>query len=329
MPQLLAMTASMHYAPSGLPARRLIGGARRIFYRRGKVVFLLQNSVHICGVSSILWNKPNDKQGSGSHVADEVSERSFQFDVESDPPNKRAKKAIEKVLYKTRPCFQFRAGSCPFAENCEFAHSMEELRELPHSHKEEPMRLSEQPREVSQIPVVGLNEVKHRRSPRQHCKGFLSTAGCQNGEKCLLIHNEHYMERKSAAICVLPGSGGGFKSNGSTSNWKARLCTKWDLTGMCGYGKNCIFAHGLAELQQYRGRQVKKKDSGSSALGANQVASVPAKASVGHVPYSYHIGAPPRRLSGEVPRTGEVAIRNWKGPDKISKIYGDWIDDLK
>ncbi|XP_047978010.1 zinc finger CCCH domain-containing protein 56-like isoform X8 [Salvia hispanica] len=207
--------------------------------------------------------------------------------------------------------------------------NMEELRELPHSHKEEPMRLSEQPREVSQIPVVGLNEVKHRRSPRQHCKGFLSTAGCQNGEKCLLIHNEHYMERKSAAICVLPGSGGGFKSNGSTSNWKARLCTKWDLTGMCGYGKNCIFAHGLAELQQYRGRQVKKKDSGSSALGANQVASVPAKASVGHVPYSYHIGAPPRRLSGEVPRTGEVAIRNWKGPDKISKIYGDWIDDLK
>lgn len=74
---------------------------------------------------------------------------------------------------------------------------------------------------------------------------------------------------------------------------------------------------------------MKKKDSGSSALGANQVASVPAKASVGHVPYSYHIGAPPRRLSGEVPRTGEVAIRNWKGPDKISKIYGDWIDDLK
>ncbi|KAG6437700.1 hypothetical protein SASPL_102626 [Salvia splendens] len=257
------------------------------------------------------------------------SERSFQFDVESDPPNKRAKKAIEKVLYKTRPCFQFRAGSCPFAENCEFAHSMEELRELPHSHKEEPMRLSEQPREVSQIPVVGLNEVKHRPSPRQHCKGFLSTAGCQNGEKCLLIHNEHYMERKSAAICVLPGSGGGFKSNGTTSNWKARLCTKWDLTWMCGYGKNCTFAHGLAELQHYRGRQVKKEDSGSSALGANQVASVPAKASVGHVPYSYHIGAPPRRLSGEIPRTGEIAIRNWKGPDKISKIYGDLIDDLK
>ncbi|XP_047965667.1 zinc finger CCCH domain-containing protein 56-like, partial [Salvia hispanica] len=240
--------------------------------------------------------------------------RSFQFDVESDPPNKRAKKAIEKVLYKTRPCFQFRAGSCPFAENCEFAHSMEELRNC-------------------------LIVTRKNRCAYQSSQG-----------------------RKSAAICVLPGSGGGFKSNGSTSIWKARLCTKWDLTGMCGYGKNCIFAHGLADssLELVSAELVlsknmifeatlelakqgvilnraaaipwtasEEKDSGSSALGANQVASVPAKASVGHVPYSYHIGAPPRRLSGEVPRTGEVAIRNWKGPDKISKIYGDWIDDLK
>lgn len=184
------------------------------------------------------------------------SERSFQFDVESGPPNKRAKNAIGKALYKTRPCFQFRAGSCPFAENCEFAHSMEELRELPHSHKEEPMRLSEQPREVSQIPVVGLNEVKHRPSPRQLCKGFLSAAGCQNGEKCLLIHNEHYMERQSAAICLLPGSGSGFKSSGSTSNWKARLCTKWDLTGMCVYGKNCTFAHGFEGIILYHSQSL-------------------------------------------------------------------------
>ncbi|KAL1546293.1 zinc finger CCCH domain-containing protein 56-like isoform X2 [Salvia divinorum] len=275
------------------------------------------------------------------------SERSFQFEVESEPQNKRAKnnlledsttfdhkKVIEKVLYKTRPCFQFRAGSCPFVENCEFTHSMEELRELPHSHKEELTRLSEQPREVFQIPVVGFNEVKHRPSPRQHCKGFLSRVGCQYGEKCLLIHNEVYMERKPAAICLLPGPGSGFESNGSkltsnASNWKARLCTKWDSTGICGYGRNCAFAHGFAELQNYSGRQMKKADIGSSALGADQVALVPAKASVGHVPYSYHIGVPPRRLSGEIPRTGERAIRSWKGPDKISKIYGDWIDDLE
>ncbi|XP_057780512.1 zinc finger CCCH domain-containing protein 56-like [Salvia miltiorrhiza] len=285
-----------------------------------------------------------------TNLTSNCNERSFQFEVESEPPNKRAKndlledsttfdrkKTIGKVLYKTRLCFQFRAGSCPFDENCDFAHSMEELRELPHNwqeilatHKEELMELSEQSRDVFQIPA----EETHRPSLRQYCKGFLSRVGCQYGENCLLIHNEHYMERKSAAICLIPGPGSGFGSNGSkltsnASHWKSRLCNKWESTGICEYGRNCVFAHGFAELQHYGGWRVKEEDIGSSAFGANQVA-VPAKASVGAVgapaslvPYSYRIGAPSRRLPAEIP------IRRWKGPDKISKIYGDWIDDLE
>lgn len=77
------------------------------------------------------------------------NKRPFQVELESEPPNKRAKNdpleglttfdhknAIGKLLYKTRLCFQFQAGSCPFAENCEFAHGMKELRELPHNWQE-------------------------------------------------------------------------------------------------------------------------------------------------------------------------------------------------
>lgn len=48
---------------------------------------------------------------------------------------------------------------------------------------------------------------------------------------------------------------------------------------------------------------------------------------VSSVPHSdgYHIGVPSQRLSNLIQRTG---AQKWKGPDKISKIYGDWIDDL-
>lgn len=68
---------------------------------------------------------------------------------------------------------------------------------------------------------------------------------------------------------------------------------------------------------------------GGRLANGEAIASVGAAgAPVSHVPYSYRVGVPPRRLPAEVLRTGDIPIRRWKGPDKISKIYGDWIDDL-
>ncbi|KAL0428864.1 UNVERIFIED_CONTAM: Zinc finger CCCH domain-containing protein 12 [Sesamum radiatum] len=59
----------------------------------------------------------------------------------SEPPNKRSRnsqsgdlaasnrsKAIGKMFYKTKLCCKFRAGTCPYITNCNFAHSIEELR---------------------------------------------------------------------------------------------------------------------------------------------------------------------------------------------------------
>lgn len=80
-------------------------------------------------------------------------------------------------------------------------------------------------------------------------------------------------------------------------------------------------------MQHYSGRLANREAIGSSAFGANQVGAAGAPVSL--VPYSYRVGVPPRRLPAEVLRTGEIPIRRWKGPDKISKIYGDWIDDLE
>lgn len=78
-----------------------------------------------------------------------------------------------------------------------------------------------------------------------------------------------------------------------------------------------------------------REAKGSSTFDTNQVA-IPAKASVGIVdapatcvPHSYRIGGPLRRLPNVIQKTGELPIRRWNGPNKISKIYGDWIDDLE
>jgi len=35
-------------------------------------------------------------------------------------------------------------------------------------------------------------------------------------------------------------------------------------------------------------------------------------------------GVPSQRASN-----GVRVVRKWKGPDKISRVYGDWIDDIE
>jgi hypothetical protein len=30
------------------------------------------------------------------------------------------------------------------------------------------------------------------------------------------------------------------------SNWKTRICNKWEMTGYCPFGSKCHFAHGAA-----------------------------------------------------------------------------------
>lgn len=254
-----------------------------------------RNSVNENGglgpIGKAYWNAEEgmcDKETSvHTNLISNYNGMSFQLELESEPPRKRAKngllegslttldhkKATEKVLYKTRLCYQFGAGSCPFAKNCDFAHSMEELRELPHNwqeivaaHKDEQMESSEQLREEFQIPIVGFNEETQGPNLRQQCKKFSTRVGCQFGENCISIHN--YEERKSVAVCLLPGPGGGcersgsksnpgtgdgYESNGSKltlndSNQKTWICNKWESTGFCAYGKNYLSAHGYAGI---------------------------------------------------------------------------------
>lgn len=43
----------------------------------------------------------------------------------------------------------------------------------------------------------------------------------------------------------------------------------------------------------------------------------------------YHSGIPSQRTSISLQRPGQRPHQKWKGPDKISRIYGDWIDDFE
>ncbi|KAK4418633.1 Zinc finger CCCH domain-containing protein 56 [Sesamum alatum] len=286
-------------------------------------------------------------------------ERLSQTEVGSELAHKRARnsplvdlaasnssRAFGMLFRKTKLCCKFQVGACSFNEKCNFAHSIEELRQPPptwqqvvSAHKEEQGSQLEA-REVTQILLVGSNDETQGSKTSQQCMKLCGEEGCPYGENCNLIHHEDSKDREHVAICLLPGTGGSYRGSQSKStlnsaNWKTRLCNKWESTGYCPFRSRCHFAHGVAELRRYGGELLIPEAKDSFACGT-MGGAVPARASAGamnaptsSVPHSYRVGAPPRRLSIMMKRPGETPTRRWKGPGKISKVYGDWVDDLE
>ena len=82
------------------------------------------------------------------------------------------------------------------------------------------------------------------------------------------------------------------------------------------------------------------RDTASAAAPDTKQGGVPSKTPADNVvvasitpvshPDVYHIGVASQRSSIVIQRpAGHRAHQKWKGPDKISRIYGDWIDDIE
>ncbi|KAF8107033.1 hypothetical protein N665_0128s0014 [Sinapis alba] len=305
-------------------------------------------------------------------------------DGDNGPPNKKTRgspsssstsnrtKAIGKMFFKTKLCCKFRAGTCPYVTNCNFAHTVEELRrpppnwqEIVAAHEEErsgsgtPTTTTVEQREEFQIPsLVSSTDESGRSFKGRHCKKFYTEEGCPYGESCTFMHDEASRNRESVAISLGPGGYGGGNSNvlvlgaGSgiqivkPSNWKTRICNKWEITGYCPFGAKCHFAHGAAELHRFGGGLVEGegkdgvspnpevKQTGPNPKGHSDTTTTTTTLLSPGVPHhsdaGYHSGVALQRASSAVTqKPGIRTHQKWKGPAKISLIYGDWIDDIE
>ncbi|KAK7386644.1 hypothetical protein VNO78_26978 [Psophocarpus tetragonolobus] len=320
------------------------------------------------------WNNSNgDSETTPSNSNYEAppskKSRNSQESNSSSSNNNNRSKAIGKMFFKTKLCCKFRAGTCPYITNCNFAHSIEELRrpppnwqEIVAAHEEEKAVMTE-PREEFQIPTVGSStfagDMMQRSYKGRHCKKFYTEEGCPYGDSCTFLHDEQSKNRESVAISLGPGGYGGGGGSGSgggvscgsgangagngpnskPSNWKTRICNKWEMTGYCPFGNKCHFAHGATELHRYGGGLMEGESrEATSTVASDTNKGVPSKASADNVVAAatpvahsdvYHIGVPSQRPSIVLQRPGQRTHNKWKGPDKISRIYGDWIDDIE
>ncbi|MCO5584516.1 hypothetical protein L7F22_038444 [Adiantum nelumboides] len=160
------------------------------------------------------------------------------------------------LFFKTKLCIKFKAGTCPYNSSCNFAHGMDELRKPPPGWED--MVGNQDMGAVSggssAVPS-SADSLRFRRTRR--CKKYYSEEGCPYGERCNFLHDDQAKARESNAISLGPTMGsaaiGGSGSNGNNgserpSNWKTRMCNKWEMTGHCPFGQKCNFAHGLAAV---------------------------------------------------------------------------------
>uniref|UniRef100_A0A7N2RE89 C3H1-type domain-containing protein n=1 Tax=Quercus lobata TaxID=97700 RepID=A0A7N2RE89_QUELO len=84
--------------------------------------------------------------------------------------------------------------------------------------------------------------------------------------------------RESVTISLGLGAHGGAAAtpvsgpNAKPSNWKTRICHKWELTGYCPFGSKCHFAHGVAGTNETRKRVI---GSSSSIIEHSLVIALP------------------------------------------------------
>ncbi|KAF3781614.1 Zinc finger CCCH domain-containing protein 56 [Nymphaea thermarum] len=236
---------------------------------------------------------------------------------------------ISRIFFKTKLCCKFRMGSCPYSSNCNFAHGNEELRKPPPNWQEIVANASASAssgnsgNDDDRQNVNGNGGGWGDRNKLRICKKFYNGEGCSYGDRCNFLHEDPGRSRESVAINVgLMGANGPDvtetigDSNGSNQKpayWKTRICNKWEMTGACPFGDKCHFAHGQAELQKYGGGYT-DSENGCSGVVPSKVAN------------STEEIAPSKKWACKQSNI-QNRFAKWKGPEKINRIYADWIDD--
>ena len=147
-----------------------------------------------------------------------------------------------KIFFKTRLCMKFKSGSCPYGQNCSFAHGPEELRRPPPNW---PMLAAglEEDRNNS-----GTLTDRQRLNKLKICRKFYSGEECPYGERCTFAHVEPGSLRESSAISVgvtespappppvnpqeTDASDSMLQRSSSSSLWKAKVSSqKWEPSG--------------------------------------------------------------------------------------------------
>ncbi|CAH9102993.1 unnamed protein product [Cuscuta epithymum] len=255
-----------------------------------------------------------------------------------NPPNLPGK-GSNHIFYKTRMCMKFLEGSCRNGEHCTFAHGPDDLREPPPNWQD---IIREKDRGAG-----NWNSSDQKAMHRMKiCKKYYNGEECPYGERCNFLHerspqfikNDITRDQRDSSAIRIGTSGNMLGKRGDSDQfeinqhslvdldtyrikptpWKTRICSKWEITGVCPFGDRCHYAHGQSEL-------------GSPAV-RNEIEATSSFASIQIKPHfpvvdQPHANVVPCPQVNEQHEEGKKFLK-WKPSKKICPIYADWIDDL-
>ncbi|KAJ8337650.1 hypothetical protein SKAU_G00366160 [Synaphobranchus kaupii] len=153
--------------------------------------------------------------------------------------------------YKTELCSRYtELGSCKYAERCQFAHGLRDLR-VPSRHpkyKTEPCRAFHTGGFCAYgarcLFVHGPKEQRQARLPRSRnvpCRTFRSFGVCPFGARCHFLH----VEGDGAEVAGVSAEEKGPRLHAREQSLRGALCRTFSAFGFCLYGTRCRFQHCL------------------------------------------------------------------------------------
>ncbi|GJS46445.1 phospholipase-like protein [Tanacetum coccineum] len=231
--------------------------------------------------------------------------------------------AIQKMLFKTKMCVELGSGTCQNATNCNFAHSIAELRSPPTVTIK------------AKIDVV--KEICEALTPTQFeifektCFGHWLNVGLKKNSQ-LLIH--------TVLACMVDGKENelSFLILGDVidifdkmrkrtlvleDNDAVRICLLVLLQqGFLGHQLSHNVSDDMLKLVEHLSNL--RRYGGALVNPPNQSFNVPN--SVAAPVSSFAVAGGAGQLQGAEQRSGQTT---WKLPKKINGIYGDWIDAIQ
>ncbi|CAL5440004.1 unnamed protein product [Camellia sinensis] len=252
------------------------------------------------------------------------------------------------IPLRTELCLQFKKGHCTFGDTCRFVHGIG----IGGTRKPVPHRQELMARETN---VIKNGNEDHRIiSAMKLCRRFCNREVCPYGERCHFLHEAPGKFRKSFAVSIGTSGPGGFSRNGCDQLeykpsvhssldangvaqkpvfWKTKICKKWEATGNCPFGVNCCFAHGhtvatfWTTIQSPHGNS-KLQKSGSQAQAAMESGNVSPSKMIPTTATHTSLSSTRNGIACEQQMQVKKRLFKWKGFEKMSRIYADWIDDM-
>ncbi|KAF9613279.1 hypothetical protein IFM89_006778 [Coptis chinensis] len=246
------------------------------------------------------------------------------------PPNPLANRRMNKLFFKTRLCEKFRQGTCPYGSSCHYAHGIEEMRKAPPNWQDIVASNGDDR-------MVNWEEDQNIINRMRLCRKFYNGEECPFGDRCNYRHEDPRKFRETSVISIrttgppiddgpkteqsdrsetVNSSVDGNWMNLKPASWKTKMCNKWETTGNCPFGDKCHFAHGQSELQKFGGHN----EIEMGKVGVAPPKPLPSPANDASLDNTVAVASKKQVL--------EKFFSKWKGPEKISRIYADWIDDI-